>query len=194
MIDRWHLWPGQGNAMSGLSRAEVNLSQEVSQPSPATSMLRFAVCAVVVFAAAGYASSFTPGPWYRTLQSPVGTPPNWVFPPVWSVLYALLAISFWWFWEQADAKPPTSRQVFRLGAAVFVVQLIANALWSQFFFGWHWIGLALIHIGFLWLSILAMMLIFRRNSPLAANLLLPYLAWVGYATYLNAGFLYLNRE
>lgn len=124
--------------MSGLSRAEVNLSQEISQPSPATSMLRFAVCAIVVFAAAGYASSFTPGPWYLTLQSPVGTPPNWIFPPVWSVLYALLAISFWWFWEQADAKPPTSKQIFRLGAAVFVVQLIANALWSQFFF---WLAL-----------------------------------------------------
>lgn len=180
--------------MSGLSTAEVNLSGGGSQPSPITSMVRFAICAVVVFAAAGYASSFTPGPWYRTLQSPLGTPPNWVFAPVWSVLYALLAISFWWFWEQADSKLPVSGQVFRTGAVVFVVQLALNALWSQLFFGWHWMGVALVNIGLLWVLILAMILIFRRNSPLASTLLLPYLAWVGYATYLNVGFLFLNRS
>lgn len=178
--------------MSGLSTADVNVPQEKLNDSPTRSMLRFAVCALVVFAAAGYSSSFTPGPWYGTLRQPVGTPPNWVFAPVWSVLYSLLAISVWWFWEQSDDNDPSTTRIVRWGLGLFAVQLVLNALWSQLFFGWHWIGVALVDISLLWLSIAGLMFLFRKRSPLASALLIPYLIWVGYATYLNASFLVLN--
>ncbi len=117
--------------------------------------------------------------WYRTLAKPSWTPPDWVFGPVWTMLYILMGISGWLIWK---------RDGFR-GAAVplgwFAVQLILNLAWSFIFFGAHQLGWALVDIIALWLAIAVTMGLFFQRSKLAGGLLVPYLVWVSYATALN---------
>jgi len=118
--------------------------------------------------------------WYAALRKPSWNPPNWIFGPVWSMLYLLMAVAAWLVWRRrgfVGASP--------LPLALFGVQLVLNGLWSVLFFGWHRPDLALIEIVFLWSAILATMLAFRRVVPLAAALLAPYLLWVTFAAFLN---------
>ena len=143
----------------------------------------------ICFAVAGVSGSWTasevPG-WYRTLTRPAIAPPNWVFGPVWTLLYALMAIAAWLVWES-----PTS-PLRTWGLALFLVQLILNFAWALIFFRHHAIGAALAEIVALWAAIGATTLVFGMVSPAAAWLMAPYWAWVTFASVLNAAFWRLN--
>jgi tryptophan-rich sensory protein len=123
--------------------------------------------------------------WYLTLSTPPGTPPNWVFGPVWGVLYVLVGTAAWRIWRR-----PAIGQ--RAALRLWGWQLLVNALWSPAFFGLHSpaAGLAII------LPLLGLIIWtiarFSRLDRVAAGLLLPYAVWSTYATYLNAGFFILN--
>lgn len=144
---------------------------------------------IVCFAVAAIGSHWNineiPG-WYRKLVRPAIAPPNWVFAPVWTLLYALMAIAAWRIWL---AEPSTSRS-WSLG--LFLLQLALNLAWSWIFFTRHAIGAALAELVVLWLAIAATILSFSQVAPAAAWLLVPYLAWVTFASILNAAFWRLN--
>ena len=136
----------------------------------------------------GFITASSIGSWYAALERPPGVPPNAVFGPVWSVLYALMGISFALIWHRAPSGP-TKRHAL----AAFFIQLLLNLAWTPVFFGAHQLAAALVVIVLLILAIVVTIVRFRPLDRLAAGLLVPYLLWVCYATYLNAGFAVLNR-
>lgn len=127
-----------------------------------------------------------PGEWYAALDKAPLTPPDLAFPIAWSTLSLLMALAAW----RATLAAPAAARWHTLWP--FVAQLAANALWSILFFGLHWMGLALLDLLLLWGLIVLTMRRFARVSALAAWLLVPYLAWVSYAAYLNAATWWLN--
>lgn len=139
---------------------------------------------IVCFAAAAFGARYRPGEWYLGLRKPRWNPPAWIFAPVWSTLYTLMAVAAWLVWRAAGPGPEL---------ALFAVQLGLNAAWSWLFFGRHRPGLALADLAALWLALLATLLAFGHARPLAAWLLVPYLAWVTFAAALNAALWRLNR-
>lgn len=147
------------------------------------SALAALICAAVVAAAAGTGILFQPGAWYAGLIKPAGTPPNILFPIAWALLYIAMAVAAWLVWRVRGLGP---------ALWLFGIQLTLNALWSPVVFGAHRLDLGLLVIVALWLAILATWRSFAAVRPMAGALLLPYLAWVGYAGYLNAGLLWLN--
>ena len=136
------------------------------------------------FGSAAIGSRYRPDTWYAALEKPAWNPPDWVFAPVWTVLYTLMAVAAWMVWRQAG---------FAVELAPFAVQLLLNAAWTWLFFGRHRPGLALADLAALWFAILATLIGFWRVLPLAGALLLPYLAWVGFAGALNAALWRRNR-
>jgi translocator protein len=151
--------------------------------------LGWGVFVAICFLAAAIGSWFTAGSvktWYPTLLKP-GTPPAWLFGPVWTTLYLLMGTAAWLVWRQrseADVTP---------ALALFFAQLALNATWSFLFFGLHRPGLALLEILALLAGIIATMATFALLSRLAFWLMAPYVAWVSYATFLNFGIWRLNR-
>jgi benzodiazapine receptor len=141
---------------------------------------------VVSLAAGGVGSRFMPGAWYASLAKPSWTPPNGVFGPVWTALYVMMGVAAWLVWRRAGFKAAAAALV------AFLAQLVLNALWSYLFFGLHRPGVALIEIGALWVAILATVVLFWRENPRAGALMLPYLAWVGFASVLNFALWRLN--
>jgi tryptophan-rich sensory protein len=135
-----------------------------------------------IFTAQGLAS------WYGTLQRPALAPPNWVFGPVWTTLFALKGGALWLVWRRIDA---VTRAV-RIAVALFVAQFVFNLAWSAAFFGAQNIALGLAVILALWVLIVATIWAFVRVDRRAALLLVPYLLWVSFATYLNYRFWVLN--
>jgi tryptophan-rich sensory protein len=150
----------------------------------ALSLLGFVV---LVSAVAAVGARYMPGDWYAALRKPSWTPPNWLFGPVWTVLYLAMAVAAWLVWREGGLRVQT------VPLSLFAGQLILNAAWSWLFFGLHRPGAALVDIVALFALILATALAFRPVSPAAAALLLPYLGWVGFATALNAALWWLNR-
>ncbi len=148
--------------------------------------LAFAAAVLVLFlavvaAAAGVGGMFTArsvGTWYRELARPNWTPPSWLFSPVWTALYALMAIAAWWVWLVAG-------RCAGWALAAFFVQLVLNTGWSAIFFGLRMPGWAFAEIVVLWLAIAITALLFARHSKFAAVMMLPYLAWTGFAAVLN---------
>lgn len=143
-----------------------------------------AVCA----AAATSGAMFRPGEWYERLRKPGWRPPNWLFPPVWTVLYVMIAVSGWLVWFElgwSDGAAP-------LG--IWAVQLVLNAAWSGLFFGLRRPGLALVEMALLWIAIAATIAVFWPVSQIAAWLMAPYLLWVSFAFALNLSIWRLNRE
>jgi len=142
--------------------------------------------------------------WYATLQRPSWTPPNWLFGPAWTLLYTLMAIAMWLVWcriqTHTDAGSTNEGQPNHRGLknnvrrpiALFAIQLTLNFLWTPVFFGAHQIGLGMIIIGSLVVAVAITIVSFRPWSQLAGWLMVPYLAWVIYASTLNGGFLALN--
>jgi benzodiazapine receptor len=126
--------------------------------------------------------------WYATLDKPVFNPPNWLFSPVWTLLYILMGIAAFLVWR----KGLENKQV-RIALIVFLVQLVLNALWSVAFFGLESPLYGLIVIVALWLAILVTVLRFYRISLTASVLLWPYLLWVSFAAVLNSSIWLLNR-
>jgi len=132
------------------------------------------------------ATSSKIGTWYATLMKPWGNPPPWLFGPVWTTLYVLMGVAAWLIWK--DDGEAGRRSALKL----FLTQLSLNAMWSFVFFGLERPGAAFVNIVILWALLLATTFAFRRISHLAGWLLVPYLAWVSYASYLNGGIWWLN--
>jgi translocator protein len=132
-----------------------------------------------VAAALGGFASADAGDFYRQLIRPAWAPPGWLFAPAWTVLYLLMGVAAWLVWRERSAR--------KVGIALtlFLVQLGANALWTWLFFAWRLGGLAFGEILVLWVLILCTIAAFWRVRPLAGGLLIPYLAWVSFATALT---------
>ncbi len=118
--------------------------------------------------------------WYQTLNKPEIAPPNWVFGPVWTTLFALMGIAAFLVWKRG-----WDRREVKIALSIFIGQLVLNTLWSIIFFALRSPGAALVELIFLWLAILATMIAFGKISRAAAWLLLPYIMWVSFAGYLN---------
>jgi tryptophan-rich sensory protein len=138
------------------------------------------------FMAALPAAFWPPAEWYAAIAKPSWNPPAWVFGPVWSTLYLMMGVAAWRIWRGAQ---PGREQALRL----WWMQLFLNALWSPVFFGWHRLDLALLEILVLLGFIVATARAFGRIDRIAGALLLPYLAWVSFAAFLNFTLWSLNR-
>jgi translocator protein len=139
-----------------------------------------------VGAIAGFATASSINAWYAFLLKPAFNPPNWVFGPVWTMLYILMGISLYLVWRQAPSR-------HRYNAlSLFFIQLFFNFCWSFIFFYFHHIGLALFDIILLWIFIVLTIIFFAKHHKTAAALLVPYLAWVSFAAILNAAIYRLN--
>ncbi len=124
--------------------------------------------------------------WYATLAKPSWNPPNWLFGPVWTTLYVLMAVAAWMVWNRRAHVGAQAALV------LFAVQLVLNTLWSFLFFGAESPAAAMLEILVLWIAIAATIWSFRKISPPAAWMLAPYLAWVSFASCLNYAIWTLN--
>jgi len=124
-----------------------------------------------------------PGPWYEGLAKPSFNPPDWVFAPVWTILYVLVAVAGWRVWKKA----PASRAM-----RLWWLQLLFNFAWSPTFFILNDLALALVVILLLLAAIILFVIMAARIDRISAGLFVPYLAWVAFATLLNASLLMLN--
>jgi len=147
---------------------------------------------VVAFLPATIGAQWMPDAWYAALRKPAWNPPNGVFAPVWTTLYALIGISGWVAWREVWEKRAVPAGTGRAGFALYAAQLGLNAAWTWIFFGLHRPGVAFAEIALMWAVILANTVVFWRIRPLAGALLLPYLAWVGFASVLNGTLWRLN--
>ena len=145
---------------------------------------------VVSFAASavGAVASTQAKSFYSQLVQPPLAPPPWLFGPVWTVLYAMMAIAAWLVWRSGGFRAN------RIALSLFLVQLALNVLWSWFFFAWHRGALAFADIVLLWVLIVATLISFWRVRPLAGILLIPYLLWVSFASFLNYSVWQLNPQ
>lgn len=156
---------------------------------PSQDVLGLVVFLALCLAVSGIGAAVTAtsvGTWYQALQKPPFNPPDWVFAPVWTTLYVLMAIAGWCVWRQARFE--TGRKAL----TVFAIQLALNLAWSFLFFGLQRVDLALIEIVILLLAIIANTILFWRIDRLAGALFVPYVLWVTYATVLNASLWRLN--
>ncbi len=140
---------------------------------------------IIVLIASSTGAIFRPGAWYRDLDKPGWTPPDWVFPIVWAVLYVLMAYAAWRVWDLDGVRLPL---------ALWGAQLALNALWSALFFGMRRVGLAFAGLVALWLAVAATTIAFAQIDPLSGVLLLPYILWVTIAGALNFSILRRQRS
>ena len=148
-----------------------------------TKILKLIVSILICQGAGGVGSLFTSpaiSTWYVMLQKPSFNPPNWLFAPVWIILFLLMGISLYLIWSKGLENKKTKVVIF-----VFATQLILNIFWSFLFFGLHLPLYAFAEIIILWLAILLTIVSFYRISKTAGLLLLPYIFWVSFATILN---------
>lgn len=163
-------------------------SSPVQQPRPYAGWALIGWLALC-FAVGGIAAIFNVRnipTWYDALVKPPLNPPNAVFPVVWAILYALMAVAAWLVWK---TRPSACRP---RGLGIFLAQLWLNFLWSWIFFERHQLGMAMIDLVVLWIAILLTIRSFRKMSVTAAWLMVPYLAWVTFAGYLNFALWRLN--
>src|SRR6185437_8888263 len=128
------------------------------------------------FLAAMTGAFFRPGEWYERLNKPSWRPPNRLFAPVWTILYVMIAVSGWLIWREAGFAGAA------LPLAIYALQLVLNAAWTPLFFRLHRPDLSFVDILLVWLSIVATIVLFIPIRVAAAWLLVPYLAWVAFAT------------
>jgi translocator protein len=169
---------------------------------------------IIVCEAAGLIGSFFTAPaigsWYYFLNKPSFNPPNWIFAPVWTILFLLMGVSFYLVWlkkwsiredaESSDRKAwnPVSEKLWtgswkeENAFMIFVLQLVLNVLWSVIFFGLKFPGIAFFEILMLWFAIFYTIVNFYRISKTAAYLLIPYILWVSFAAFLNFSIWQLN--
>jgi tryptophan-rich sensory protein len=141
---------------------------------------------LVLGAIAGMFTAQSVPEWYAGLNQPSFNPPNWIFGPVWTILYLLMGISLFLVWKQKASKKRN------LAILIFLIQLLLNFAWSFIFFYFNRIGIALVEIVLLWISIVLMLFLFYRIKPMASYINIPYLLWVTFALVLNAGYYFLN--
>lgn len=154
--------------------------------SPTRTLIAIIACEAVGITSSFFTVQNIPT-WYATLERPWFAPPNWLFGPVWTILYALMGISVALVWEQGIKKPQVKQAV-----QTFVAQLVANFFWSILFFGLRSPILGLVGVFVLWSLIVLTIKQFYPLSKWAAYLLLPYLAWVSFASLLNLALFILN--
>lgn len=145
------------------------------------------IISITVPLLAGFIGSYFTMPaipsWYAELTKPNLNPPNWIFAPVWTTLYILMGISFFMIWQKGRHN---------LQMVVFGAQIILNTTWSFFFFGMQRLDVAFLNIVLLWIMIVLTIVLFFRVSKIAAYLLIPYIIWVSFASYLNLAIWMLN--
>lgn len=130
--------------------------------------------------------------WYASLEKPALNPPGLVFGPVWTALYFLIGVAAFLIWKKLDEAGPAEKSRPKIALAIFGLQLAFNAVWSVIFFGLQNPGAAFLDIIALWFAIILTVFVFYKISKPAAVLLLPYLAWVTFAAYLNFAIWMLN--
>jgi len=149
--------------------------------------------ALFVCLAVGYSASTVTRPsvetWYPTLIKPIFNPPNWIFMPMWTLLYILMAVAAGLVWDKIKEQ----NDVVKKALLFFIIQLTLNAIWSYLFFELKNPMLALVEIVLLWLMIYETYLKFSKINKTAGYLLIPYLAWVAFAAVLNASIWWLNK-
>ncbi len=138
----------------------------------------------------GFITSQEVSTWYLTLQKPAWNPPNWIFGPVWTILYGVIGLASWLIWRKREGQEKQARRAL----SWYGLQLGLNFLWSVIFFGLRRPDLALLEIVILWGAIVVTLLKFVRLDRLAAALMIPYLLWVTFATALNGAIWWLNRH
>lgn len=145
-------------------------------------IITFIICIVIVFAVAGIGSLFTAGnssgDWYDSIKPSI-TPPGFVFPIVWNILFFLISLSLYFAWQSSDKKQKTNI------AIVFGINFILNIFWSYLYFYLRRPNFAFIEIFFLLLSIISMIVVTWKIDKKSSYLLIPYLLWVSFATILN---------
>ncbi|MBD3297844.1 MAG: tryptophan-rich sensory protein [candidate division Zixibacteria bacterium] len=151
-------------------------------------LVGFLALTIAVEIVAGLATSSSVRTWYPTLEKAPWNPPGWVFGPVWTVLYVMMAVAAWrvWRYRKGDER-------VRQALGIFYLQLTLNFLWSILFFGLQLPLAGLIDIVLLLTAIILTTIVFRRIDRWAAWLMIPYALWVAYATTLNAAIWWLNR-
>jgi translocator protein len=147
----------------------------------------FLLLAFAAAAMGGLATATSVETWYPTLQKPSWNPPSWIFSPVWTLLYILMAVATWRAWRVGDALAA------RRTASLYSAQLTLNALWSILFFGMRRPDIALAEIIVLWAVLIVILVRFWSLDRIAAALWLPYVAWVSFAAILNGTIWSLNR-
>lgn len=168
---------------------------QFADPSTVRTPRTYDVLALIVslalcFAAAGiggWLTSRSLATWYPTLVKPSWNPPDWIFGPVWTTLYAMMAVAAWLVWRKPGCRPGMTPLV------LFGVQLALNTIWSGLFFTLESPGAAAVEVLLLWGAIAATLVSFWRVSRAAGVLLVPYLAWVSFAAVLNLTIWQLNR-
>lgn len=149
-------------------------------------LLVFLILCFAVSGISGIVTADSVGTWYAALNKPFFNPPNWIFAPVWTALYAMMAIAAWRIWRVGGLETAAG------SLTLFGLQLLLNFLWSMIFFGTHAPGYALAEIIVLLAAIIATMIAFWRHDRFAGLLFAPYAAWVAFATVLNAAIWRLN--
>ncbi len=148
---------------------------------------------VIICLAVGYLSGMVTRAsittWYPTLVKPSFNPPNWIFAPVWTSLYVMMGVAAGLIWNQITTQKAAVTKALQF----FTIQLVLNALWSYLFFGLHNLMLATIEVVLLWLMIFETYSQFAKINKTASYLILPYLAWVSFASVLTASIWWLNR-
>ncbi len=155
-----------------------------------TQFIGFIIILLLTYSAAAIGSIGTGSnvlSWYPSLNAPSFKPPNWLFGPVWAILYTLMALAAFRVWRKGSNTYGVKVSLF-----LYAVQLILNALWSLIFFLWHELGWALVEIIILELTIILTYFNFKRADKWAGYLLIPYILWVAFATILNGAFWWLN--
>jgi len=151
------------------------------------------VIALIVCLMVGYSASVVTRPsvetWYPTIIKPSFNPPNWIFMPMWTFLYILMAVTAGLVWDKIKEQ----NEEVKKALGFFLIQLALNAIWSYLFFGLKNPMLALIEIALLFLMIYETYLKFIKINKIAGYLLIPYMAWVAFAGILNASIWWLNR-
>ncbi len=150
-------------------------------------LVGFIMASFLAAAIGGYATAESVRTWYPLLNKPVWNPPSWVFGPAWTLLYTLMSIAAWRVWRRRD-KVETGKAL-----RFFFTQLVLNAFWSVLFFGLQNPQWALVEIIALWSVLAVIQRAFWRIDRIAGILWIPYLAWVSFATALNAAIWWLNR-
>lgn len=152
--------------------------------------VKLVICIAVCLGAGMIGSLFTQqsvSSWYTTLQKPAFSPPNWLFAPVWTLLYILMGIAVFMVWHKGLKQSQIKQSII-----IFIIQLVLNVAWSFSFFGLRSPLAGLFVIVLLWIAILLTIISFFRVSRTAAYLLIPYILWVSFATILNSSLYMLN--
>ncbi len=159
-------------------------SRDEDGPSPHRPLMGLIILTLLVGASGTPFTEAAIPTWYAGLVKPDFNPPNWLFAPVWTTLYVLMAVAAWRVWKITGIRSPAMIAWF--------VQLALNAIWTPLFFGAHLLLPALIELGLMWAAIAVTLVLFWRKDRIAGLLMLPYLAWVSFAFALNLEIWRLN--